>query len=350
MRLDRISKENLLRLMKEVSDINSFNTHFAVQKQLSPQMITRLTKSVLVTSTWSSNRIEGNKLSDEEVDKLYKKLRITKLKTRDEQEVGGYIDLLELVFNVYADMEFTEWLILQFHSMMLKYTDKDAWHRGKYKFWPNRVEARDRQGNLVKAIFNPTEPALVPHEIKALVERTQDHLKKWTYPSLFIIGNFIFEYLAIHPFQDGNGRTSRILTNLLLLKAGYKFDPFVSHEKIIENNKADYYKALNIAQETWKTDHEDITPWLFFFLKVVRKQAETAVKLIEMDEVEAWLSDRQKAVRKCVLKNDGVSRKEIIDETGSPAPTVNQALQKLLDMKKIIRKWEGRGVKYFVAE
>jgi Fic family protein len=122
------------------------------------------------------------------------------------------------------------------------------------------------------------------------------------------------------------------------LKAGYKFDPFVSHEKIIENNKADYYKALNIAQETWKTDHEDITPWLFFFLKVVRKQAETAVKLIEMDEVEAWLSDRQKAVRKCVLKNDGVSRKEIIDETGSPAPTVNQALQKLLDMKKIIRK------------
>ena len=254
------------KVYKLIAEIDTLNREFQITEKLSPQTIKRLTKSVLVTSTGSSNRIEGNKMSNEEVEMLYTHMNIKKFKTRDEQEVAGYLELLGMVFERYTKIPFNEGVILQLHEMMLHYVEKDTGHRGKYKFGPNRVEARDHSGNLVKVIFDPTEPALTPLEMRTLIDWTTRALKEKDIHPLLVIANFIFEYLAIHPFQDGNGRTSRILTNLLLLKSGYLFVPFVSHESLIEKNKITYYKVLAKTQQTWKSDHEDMSHRMLFFL------------------------------------------------------------------------------------
>jgi Fic family protein len=163
---------------------------------------------------------------------------------------------------------------------------------------------------------------------------------------LLIIGNFILEFLAIHPFQDGNGRTSRVLTNLLLLKTGFDFVPYVSHEKFIEDNKDAYYLALNKSQKDLKTDEPNIVPWLLFFLEVIRDQAKMAVELNLKERIEVLLSEKQLAVWHFILEKKETTPKEIREALNMPVPTVLQTLNKLLDMKKIERLGEGRSTRY----
>ncbi len=329
-----------------ISNIDALNSEFRVSEKLSHQTIKRLTQSVLVTSSWASNRIEWNKLTDDEVEKLYNKMNIKKLKTRDQQEVAWYLELLELVFSSYQNMTFNEWLILQFHDLMLKYTTKDIWHKWKYKFWPNRVEARDREWNLVKIIFDPTEPALTPLEMKDLIGRTLLELKNKEIHPLIIITNFIFEYLAIHPFQDWNWRTSRILTNLLLLQQWYLFTPFISHEKLIEEKKIEYYKALWKTQKTWKTKNENMSEWILFFLERIQEQVKRSIKISQKNDIEPFLSKIQQKVWETIIKYPEISRKEIQTKTNLSYHTIWQAIQKLIDMKQIERIWETRATRY----
>ena len=134
-------------------------------------------------------------------------------------------------------------------------------------------------GESVGILFDTTPAYLSPKETQELVEWTQESLVEKKYHPLLIVGNFLVEFLQIHPFQDGNGRLSRVLTNLLLLKEGYLYMPYVSHEKLVEDNKPDYYMALRRNQKTFKTEHEDITPWLDFFLTIFLKQSEMAIDL-----------------------------------------------------------------------
>jgi Fic family protein len=202
--------------------------------------------------------IEGNRLTDIEVEALYKNLHAKKFKTRDEQEIVGYLKCLELIFNSYNEISITEASILKLHQDMLNFSEKDDWHKGRYKFNSNRVEAKGFSGNVIGIIFDPTSPHLVKKEMQELIGWYLWASNTKAKHPLILIANFIFEYLAIHPFQDGNGRTSRLLTNLMLLQ-GYLFTQIVSHEKIIETRKVDYYLALNKTQSTWKTDNEDIT-------------------------------------------------------------------------------------------
>jgi Fic family protein len=190
-------------------------------------------------------------------------------------------------------MKISDALILQLHRDMLKYSDKDERQRGSYKFGPNRVEGKDPRGNVVGVIFDPTPPHLTPKKMRELVDRLA-----WADANTFKhplnrLADFIFEYLAIHPFQDGNGRTSRLLINLLLLKQGYTFTALVFHEKPIEERKADYYLALNRAQASWKSSAEDIYLWLIYFLEMVSAQAERALALIQQDNIEYLLSEKQ---------------------------------------------------------
>ena len=249
----------------KISEIEGVKNSWYITGQILPQTLDRLTRSVIITSTGSSNRIEGNKLTDEQVESLYKNLSVTKFKTRDEQEIVGYLKCLEFIFNNYEEISITESFILKLHNDMLVHSEKDARHKGNYKFGSNRVEAKDHNGNVVGTIFDPTPPYLVKKEMQELIDWYNWTVDSKTKHPLIIIANFIFEYLAIHPFQDGNGRTSRLLTNLLLLKHGYLFVQIISYEHIIEANKIDYYMALNKTQATWKTKSEDITAWLIFF-------------------------------------------------------------------------------------
>lgn len=331
-----------------LSEIDAVKNAFRLTDRLLPQTINRLTQSVIVTSTGASNRMEGNRLSDAEVEALYLNLHIRKFKTRDEQEAAGYLEVFERILESYADMPLTEALILQLHRDMLKYSDKDERQRGAYKFGPNRVEAKDQSGNVIGIIFDPTPPHLTPKEMQEL---TQWH--KWANENKFKhplirIGNFVFEYLAIHPFQDGNGRTSRLLTNLLLLQQGYMFTALVSHEKLIEERKADYYLALRQAQSSWKKKTEDIYSWLIFFLEIVRSQATGALTVVQEDRVENLLSEKQLALWQWAQTRNApeFSRKNAIEALGFPPRTVEAIIKKLVDLKRLERIGEGRGTRY----
>jgi Fic family protein len=336
------------KIYSQIAKIDAAKGQWRLANTLSPQMIERLQSSVLVTSTGASTRIEGSKLSDKEVQALFQKHRITKFKTRDEQEVGGYLEVLQTVFEQWADIPFTENAIMSLHQQMLKHSKKDIRHKGTYKFGSNRVEARDETGKLVGVIFDPTPPHLVAKEMQELVEWTRQELEADNFPTLLIIANFIFEFLAIHPFQDGNGRLSRILTNQLLLQSGYEFCPFVSHEKIIEDNKADYYVALNQTQQSWKTDDEDISSWALFFLNVLEIQGEQALKLMTEEPTELFLSDLQKQVWDYANSVETFSRGEAIKATGLNPRTVDHTLRKLLDMNKLERFGQSRATRYKV--
>jgi Fic family protein len=235
---------------------------------------------------------------------------------------------------------------------MLAYSEKDEGHKGKYKFGPNRVEAKDRSGNVVGVIFDPTPPYLTPMEMRDLVDwyrwaRTEN----FRHP-LILIANFIFEYLAIHPFQDGNGRTSRLITNLMLLQQDYHFATLVSHERLIESTKAEYYLALNRTQKAWKTENEDMSPWLLYIFDVFLRQAQEARRILEADQFEYLLSEKQRALWNWAraLPRASFGRKDAVEALGFPPRTVEQIIKKLLDLKKLERLGQGRGTQYRIAD
>lgn len=337
------------KIIKLLTEIDVQQSRFQVQSHLSPQMIDRLTKSVLITSSGASTRIEGSLLGDTEVKALFGKLKVQKFNTRDEQEVAGYLNLLKIVFESWEGIVFNESTIKHFHSLLLKYSDKDQRHKGVYKFGSNRVEAHDPSGKFLGIIFDPTPPHLVNFEMQELLEFTITELAKNDYNPLLIIGNFVFEYLAIHPFQDGNGRSSRALTNLLLLQTGYSFAPYISHERIIEKNKEEYYLVLNKSQRTWKTENEDLTSWILFFLEVIRVQVTEAVKLLEKKEdMEILLSEKQLIVWN-VFENSpqqSFSRSELYNQTEIAISTLRQTLRKLVKLQKIKQIGSGSSTKY----
>lgn len=345
-RLD-FSANDTKRIYQIITKIDTLNTQWQFGNQLSIQTINQLQASVIVTSTGASNRIEGNQLTDEQVRELYQRRSIKNLKNRDEQEVAGYLELLQNVFRSFEDLSFSENLIRNFHQEILKYSEKDQRHRGNYKFTSNTVEAIDEKGKVVGIIFEPTPQFLVPKEMQELVEWTKNELEIDEYPKLLVIANFVFEFLAIHPFQDGNGRCSRILTNLLLLQQGYDFVRVVSHEQLVEQNKADYYVALNQTQQTWKKTKENMLPWLYFFLKTTLLQAEKALLLSQKEETENWLSEKQQIVWNTIQNVDTpFAKSEIVQITGLNTRTVEASLKKLVTMGKLKRIGEGRGVRY----
>lgn len=339
-----------------IAKIDAIKGQWQIGEKLSPQLVARLKTSVLITSAGASTRIEGSKLSDEEVKKLYENIKIKKFKTRDEQEVAGYLELLNKVFDAYSVKEkrsnrlkFSEGLIKNFHKEILKYSSKDERHKGDYKFGPNRVEAIDAQGKVVGIIFDPTPPHLVAKEMLELTEWMMQSLKDNNKNRLLTIANFIFEFLAIHPFQDGNGRTSRVLSVLLLLESDYSYIPYISHESLIENNKAEYYLALNKSQKTWKTKKENILPWILFFLNIVLKQGELSLKLLTKENVEDFLSEKQLKVWQFALSITVFQRRDAIKATKLGARTVEESIKKLLRMNKLKKIGEGKATRYSVV-
>ena len=334
-------------IYEAISEIDGIKNSWQITKQLLPQTIERLTRSVIVTSTGSSNRIEGNRLSDIEVEHLYRDLRVKKFKTRDEQEIAGYLKCLESVFNNYSNIPINESSILALHHDMLVFSERDVRHKGHYKFGSNRVEAKDATGNIVGVIFDPTPPYLVKKEMQELIDWYLWASATKAKHSLILIANFIFEYLAIHPFQDGNGRTSRLLTNLMLLQQGYLFTQIVSHERIIEANKVDYYLALNKTQSTWKTNSEDITPWLQFFLNIIKSQSTQALKIIEGDNIEYLLSEKQLLLWNWIVEQSTeFSRKDAVNALGFPERTIESIIKKLVMLKRLHRLGQGKATRY----
>lgn len=342
LRLERVSSDIWLK----ITQIESIKGNWEGSTKLSPQILGRLKQSILITSTGASTRIEGSKLSDKQIEKMIRGISIQKIDNRDEQEVTGYYELLANVFNSWESIKFSESTIKHFHKELLKYVNKDELHRGEYKKKENTVAMINKEGVPIEVLFETTKAYLTPKEMSELIDWTRNALEQNKYHPLLVVANFLVEFLLIHPFEDGNGRLSRILTNLLLLKLGYVYMPYVSHEKLIEDNKPEYYLTLRQSQKTLRTKKNDISHWVNFFLDILLKQSQMAIKLLTQTNVETLLSPQQLIVWNYIKVVDQATPKEISDKTGVPRPTINQVVNKLQELKIIKRIGQGATTRY----
>jgi len=346
---DRFKKRILslpASVQAQIAEIDTKKSAWNEGAQLDRQVLETLKRSVLITSSGASTRIEGAQLSDEDIEKMMRGLSMQKFSDRDKQEVRGYYELLENVFTAYPSIPFSEGTIKFFHKELLKHAEKDKLHRGEYKKKENKVEMIDSAGQSIGTLFDTTPAYLTPKEMLELVDWTNTAFLEKNIHPLLVIGNFIVEFLNIHPFEDGNGRLSRVLTNLLLLQHGYAYMPYVSHEKLVEDNKPGYYLALRQSQKSFRTDRESIEPFVHFFLNVLLAQTAQAVDLLSTKQLEGLLSKQQTLVWQYMQKMCEATPLEISTATGVPRPTVSQALTKLVRLKKVQRVGLGRGTRY----
>ena len=259
-------------ILAVISELDEFKGAWSAIGRLAPERLSNLRRVATIESVGSSTRIEGVKLSDREVEALLSNLEIKEFKNRDEQEVAGYAAVMETIFESRDEIALTENHIKQLHRDLLQHTDKDQRHRGAYKILDNHVEAFGPDGESLGVVFETATPFETPAKLADLVTWARRALEEQALHPVLVIAVFVVVFLAIHPFQDGNGRLSRVLTTLLLLRAGYAYVPYSSLESVIEQSKDGYYLALRQTQGTIYTDTPDWRPWLTFFLKALQRQ------------------------------------------------------------------------------
>ena len=310
-----------------------------------------LRKIATIESVGSSTRIEGVTLTDKEIAALLNDVKITKLKTRDEQEVIGYYDTLEIIYENYDNIRLSENYIKQLHQYLLKYSDKDTGHRGAYKSLSNKVVA-NYPGGIQKVIFNPTDVHLVQNEMKDLINWTNEQFEKGEIHPLIIIANFIYEFLSIHPFQDGNGRLSRLLTTLLLLQQGYMFIQYISFENLIEKTKKEYYQALMEGQKNRNKENENISKWILYFLdKLNALTQKLDAKYDVFKSKGGYLNERQKEIKEYLIKNQPLKISDIAKRFENiNINTIKKDLQYMKKEQIIQSIGKGKGTVYLIKK
>lgn len=342
---------NTLQITPEVlglvARIDEFKGAWRALGTLAPDRLSALRRVATIESIGSSTRIEGSKLSDREVERLLSNLAIKKFDSRDEQEVAGYAELMDLIFRAWEDIPFTENHVKQLHQILLQYSQKDEWHRGAYKTHSNSVAAFDEKGRQIGIVFETATPFDTPRLMTELLAWVSDEREKATLHPLLIIGIFVVVLLEIHPFQDGNGRLSRVLTTLLLLQTGYAYVPYSSLESVIEASKEGYYLALRQTQGTIRTDAPDWQPWLLFFLRFLGEQVRRLRKKVERERIVlAALPDLSLRIVEFAREHGRVTMAEAIKLTGASRNTLKQHFRGLSERHHLERHGSGRGVWY----
>ena len=336
-------------MLSLVAEIDEFKGAWRALGTLAPERLSALRKVATIESIGSSTRIEGSRLSDREVERLLSNLEIKSFGSRDEQEVAGYAEVMETVFASWAEIAVTENHIKQLHRDLLRYSDKDERHRGEYKTASNSVAAFDADGNQVGVVFETASPFETPRlmvELVAWFDRTQrDELHP-----LIAIGIFVVVFLEIHPFQDGNGRLSRVLTTLLLLRAGYAYVPYSSLESVIEQSKEGYYLALRRTQGTIRTEAPDWTPWLTYFLKALQRQMRRLREKVERERLLlAKLPDLSIRILDHVREHGRITIADAVTITGASRNTLKLHFKTLRERGLLALHGEGRGAWYSLS-
>ena len=338
-------------ILQLIAEIDEFKGQWLALKTLSPERLQQLRKIATIESVGSSTRIEGANLSDVQVETLLSNLGSTAFKTRDEQEVVGYAEAMDLVFQAYEDLHLTENHIRQLHQTLLRHSVKDERHRGSYKTLPNHVVAKDADGREIGVVFATATPFDTPGEIEELVRWATKAFAESAMHPLLIIAVFNVIFLAVHPFQDGNGRLSRILTTLLLLRAGYEYVPYASLESIVEDNKDLYYKALRRTQTTLGDDAPDWEPWLGFFLRCLKKQKANLTVKVEREKSadDSALSLLSVQVLKLLGEHERLTIAQMVEFTGANRNTLKVRLRELVNGGRIRRHGKARATWYSIA-
>ncbi len=333
-------------ILNLIAKIDEFKGEWKAIGNLAPDRLNALKHVATIESIGSSTRIEGVKLSDQEIELLLSGLDKKSFGSRDEQEVAGYADVMNTVFESYGQIPFTENYIRQLHKMLLQYSSKDTRHRGEYKKMTNHVEAFDHDGKSLDVIFETSSPFDTPRDMEELLAWTSKQLKEKELHPLLTISVFIVHFLAIHPFQDGNGRLSRVLTALLLLKEGYLYVPYSSLESVLEKNKDNYYLALRRTQGSFKSEEPDYTPWLTFFLDALDAQKEMLARKIERENVFTKLPKLSRQIIELVKDHGELSISEIESITGANRNTIKKKLAELVRDNHLTRQGQGKGTRY----
>jgi Fic family protein len=303
-----------------------------------------------IESIGSSTRIEGSKLSDREVEQLLSNLEIKSFSTRDEQEVAGYAELMDLVFSSWRDIPFAENHIKQLHQILLRHSEKDTWHRGNYKTSSNSVAAFDENGSQIGIVFQTATPFDTPRlmtELVSWVNQERQSVDGARLHPLLIIALFAVVFLEIHPFQDGNGRLSRVLTTLLLVQAGYAYVPYSSLESVIEQSKESYYLALRQTQGTIRAESPDWQPWLVYFLRSLAEQVRRLEKKVEREKIVlAAMPELQLRIVEFAREHGRVTIGEAIKLTAASRNTLKQHFRTLVERGVLNQHGSGRGVWY----
>jgi Fic family protein len=301
------------KIIQKIGKIDQFKGEWKQLEKADNIYLKELRRIATIQSIGSSTRIEGSTMTDAEIATLIKNLKITKLQTRDEEEVAGYYDTLATIIEHYTDIDLNLSGIHTLHNLLLKYSNKDSRHKGKFKELTNSVVANYPDGST-RVIFNTTAPFLVEKEMQELVNWANNTLETAELHPLIVIATFIYEFLSIHPYQDGNGRLSRLLTNLLLLKTDYKFVLYVSLEQIIEKKKAAYYQALMSGQKERYKETEKIAEWLLFFLESLNELIIILEnKIAEYRKIGGYLNERQKHILNFIKTQQPTKLKDISD-------------------------------------
>jgi len=344
--MDTPKLQILPQYIKLISEIDQFKGKWQALSSLAPDRLALLKRVATIESVGSSTRIEGVRLTDSEVEKLLSGLNTTSFRSRDEEEVAGYAEAMELIFESYDKIQPDENHIKQLYQVLLKHSSKDARHRGEYKKLPNHVEAFAEDGRSLGVIFETASPFDTPYMMAEVVEWFNREWERRDLHPLLLIGIFLVHFLAIHPFQDGNGRLSRILTTLALLKSGYSYVPYSSLERVIEDNKDRYYLALRRAQSTLYTDNGKLNDWILFFLESLRKQASVLESKIEIEKVIAQLPPLSQEIVQIAKQHGKVTVRDAQKITGANRNTIKAHIAELVRRGQLKRVGRGKGTWY----
>ena len=337
-------------ILNLIAEIDEFKGGWKAYRNLAPERLNALRHVATIESVASSTRIEGAKLTDRQVEDLLQNLEQKQFSTRDEQEVAGYAEVMTLIFESHSSIPIQENYFKQLHTQLLQYSDKDHRHRGSYKTLSNNVAAFDADGNELGVIFETTTPFDTPQQMEKLVTWARQSLQDKEIHSLIIIAIFTVRFLAIHPFQDGNGRLSRILTTLLLLKSGYAYVPYSSLESIIEANKESYYLALRRTQITLSQETPEWQHWLVFFLKSLKKQKDNLLKKVERERyfLEA-MPPLSADILELAKEMGRITTSEVVMATKANRATVRKRLEELVRSQLLEQHGKGKGTWYSLA-
>lgn len=345
-----LSAENLKitpEILSLICELDEFKGAWKSLGTLAPERLSSLRRVATIESIGSSTRIEGSKLSDREVEQLLSNLEIKKFSTRDEQEVAGYAEVMESVFANFEAITVTENHIKQLHRDLLVHSTKDERHRGDYKTHVNHVRAIDEEGNEIGIVFETANPFDTPRLMSELVEWVNAALEEGRLHPILIIGIFIVVFLEIHPFQDGNGRLSRVLTTLLLLRLGYAYVPYGSLESVIEQTKDSYYLALRRTQGTIRTDAPEWEPWIIYFLRSLQQHKKRLEKKIEREQIfVSTLPSLSLQILDLAKEHGKLTIRQIVSLTGANRNTVKKHLQSLVQANHLAKRGTGKGTWY----
>ena len=334
-------------LLTLVAELDEFKGAWRALGTLAPERLKALRRIATLESIGSSTRIEGSKLTDREVERLLAHLQIRTFETRDEQEVAGYAEVMETVFQAWEDISVTENHIRQLHRDLLRYSVKDERHRGEYKTLSNSVAAFDEEGRPVGIVFETATPFDTPRRMAELVTWVNEARELGRLHPLLRVAVFIVVFLEIHPFQDGNGRLSRVLTTLLLLQAGYAYVPYSSLESVIENSKESYYLALRQTQGTLRTDRPNWQPWLLFFLRALQQQKRRLAAKVEREKLLiADLPELAVGIIDQARAHGRVTIGDMIRLTGASRNTLKEHFRRLLQQGYLVRHGTGKATWY----